>query len=100
MDAHEGRSSSLQLLLAIYSPRRQLVELWMARPGVRLLVLTHVGAHGRLLQAEGPLLASQFASSCETLQRTTSSCFLLDGERGTLTDLAWSLLQAATTPRH
>ena len=41
------------MLLAIYSPRRQLVELWMARQGIRLLALAQVGAHCQLLQTHG-----------------------------------------------
>ena len=41
------------MLLAMYSPRRQLVELWMARQGIRLLALAQVGDHCQLLQTHG-----------------------------------------------
>ena len=45
-----GSSGRQEMLLAIYAPRRQLVELWRPRQGVRVLALARVGAHCQLLE--------------------------------------------------
>ena len=59
-------------LLAVYSPRRQLVELWQARPGIRLLALAGVGAHCQLLEARVPLRPSELAADRLLVQQGVS----------------------------
>lgn len=69
----------VDLVLAMFAPHRQLVELWQARQGVLLLALAGVGASSRLLQAHHPLAGQ--------------GCFVFDSARRTITNLG-DLLEA------
>lgn len=84
------------MLLAVYSPRRQVVELWQARQGVRLLALARVGAHCQLIQAAGPHERQPAGQEAETscLARCPAVCYLLDNSRGSLTSLEACLRRA------
>ncbi len=94
--AEKSGPTQRSLLLAVYSPRRQVVELWQARQGVRLLALARVGAHCRLVQAAGPQerrrVGKEAGGSC--LGRYPAECYLLDDSRGTLTPLEACLRRA------
>lgn len=96
----------LCMLLVVYAPRRQTVEVWQAEQGARLLALTGVGPHCQLLSAyqaasveagvEAGMGASQPAKRCGSESERSRSClaggplgcYLFDGAQGAITDLA------------
>lgn len=94
--AEEAGPGPRSMLLAVYSPRRQVVELWQARQGVRLLALARVGAHCHLIQAAGPEARQQGSKGVEgsCLACCPAECFLLDDSRGMLTPLEACLRRA------
>uniref|UniRef100_A0A7R9VNV2 Uncharacterized protein n=1 Tax=Chlamydomonas euryale TaxID=1486919 RepID=A0A7R9VNV2_9CHLO len=90
--------------MAIYAPRRQLVEVWLPAAGVRLLALSSVGTHCQLLQASdggcgtagcGVCGCDETHASASELASGHARAMLVDGGRGTITDLesclAWSV---------
>lgn len=98
------------MLLVVYAPRRQTVEVWQAEQGARLLALKGVGPHCQLLSAYqvasveasvGPGVdagvgTSQPAKRCGSEGERSRSClaggplgcYLFDGAQGAITDLA------------
>lgn len=87
-------SSKSVLLLAIYSPWRQVIELWRPRSGPRVACVP-TGRNCRLIQGHVPFGAADGPLISAGAELVHSMSILVDGDSGIVTPLLEHLLKGA-----